>query len=141
MPSFGPSEADAALDRILAGETVEGIRREDLIHMPHPEFYRRRGVPAFKMVGFAGESFDELPAYLRHLEQHLPDAYRAGRDYQEYVDTLRQVARGELEAKQAAARMPALRRVGGSCPCSKSVRWVVDEPRPVASETPVPVTA
>ena len=105
-----------------------------------------RGVPAFKMVGFAGESFAELPAYLRHLEQHLPDAYRAGRDYLEYVDTLRQVARGELEAKQAAARMPTLRRVGGSCPCSKSVRWVVDEPRlvadnPAAVETPVPATA
>jgi hypothetical protein len=146
VPSFGPSEADTALDRILAGETVEGIRREDLLHMPHPEFYRRRGVPAFKMAGAAGETFDDLPAYLRHLEQHLPDAYRAGRDYLEYVDTLRQVARGELEAKQAAARMPALRRVGGSCPCSKSVRWVVDEPRlvgdnPAAIETPVPATA
>jgi 1,2-phenylacetyl-CoA epoxidase catalytic subunit len=140
-PSFGPSEADAALDRILAGETVEGIRREDLIHMPHPEFYRRRGVPAFKMIGFAGETFNELPAYLRHLEQHLPDAYRAGRDYLEYVDTLRQVARGELEAKEAAGRMPTLRRVGGSCPCSKSVRWVVDEPRPAAVETPVPAMA
>ncbi|HEX5714625.1 MAG TPA: Phenylacetic acid catabolic protein, partial [Thermoanaerobaculia bacterium] len=146
VPSFGPSEADAALDRILAGETLEGIRREDLLHMPHPEFYRRRGVPAFKMTGFAGESFSELPAYLRHLEQHLPDAYRAGRDYLEYVDTLRQVARGELEAKEAAARMPTLRRVGGSCPCSKSVRWVVDEPRlnadnPAAIESPVPATA
>ncbi|MEA2564590.1 MAG: benzoyl-CoA 2,3-epoxidase subunit [Acidobacteriota bacterium] len=140
-PSFGPSEADAALDRILAGETVEGIRREDLIHMPHPEFYRRRGVPAFKMVGFAGETFNELPAYLRHLEQHLPDAYRAGRDYLEYVDTLRQVARGELEAKDAAARMPTLRRVGGSCPCSKSVRWVVDEPRPIPVPVETPVTA
>ncbi|HVG07994.1 MAG TPA: Phenylacetic acid catabolic protein [Thermoanaerobaculia bacterium] len=140
-PSFGPTEADAALDRILAGETVEGIRREDLIHMPHPEFYRRRGVPAFKMVGFAGETFTELPAYLQHLEQHLPDAYRAGRDYLEYVDTLRQVARGELEAKEAAARMPTLRRVGGSCPCSKSVRWVVDEPRPATVETLVSATA
>ncbi len=144
-PSFGPSEADAALDLILAGETVEGIRRDDLVHMPHPEFYRRRGVPAFKMIGFAGEAFNELPAYLRHLEQHLPDAYRAGRDYLEYVDTLRQVARGELEAKEAAGRMPTLRRVGGSCPCSKSVRWVVDEPRPLPvdkpAETPVSATA
>jgi benzoyl-CoA 2,3-dioxygenase component B len=148
VPGFGPSEADAALDRIVggnAGETVEGIRREDLLHMPHPEFYRRRGVPAFTMVGAAGESFADLPSYLRHLEQHLPDAYRAGRDYLEYVDTLRQVVKGELEAKQAAARMPALRRVGGSCPCSKSVRWVVDEPHRLAAgnaiETPVPATA
>jgi hypothetical protein len=141
VPAFGYAEADAALERILAGEAVEGIRREDLLHMPHPEFYRRRGVPAFQMVGFAGETFADLGAYLRHLEQHLPDAYRAGRDYLEYVDTLRQVARGELEARQAAARMPTLRRVGGSCPCSKSVRWIVDEPRPAAVETLVPATA
>ena len=146
IPSFGPGEADAALARILDGETVEGIRREDLLHMPHPDFYRRRGVPAFKMAGVAGESFDDLTAYLLHLERHLPDAYRAGRDYLEYVETLRQVVRGELEAKEAAARMPALRRVGGSCPCSKSVRWVVDEPRqlPAADrpvENPVPATA
>ena len=141
VPSLGPSEAEAALDRILAGESMEGVRREDLLVMSHPEFYRRRGVPAFKMIGFAGETFDDLAGYLRHLEQHLPDAYRAGRDYQEYVDTLRQVVKGEIEPKQAAGRMPALRRVGGSCPCSKSVRWVVDEPKPVSIETPVPVTA
>ncbi|HET9226179.1 MAG TPA: Phenylacetic acid catabolic protein [Thermoanaerobaculia bacterium] len=141
VPSLGPTEAEATLDRILAGESLEGVRREDLLVMSHPEFYRRRGVPAFKMAGFAGETFDDLGSYLRHLEQHLPDAYRAGRDYQEYVDTLRQVVKGEVEPKQAAARMPALRRVGGSCPCSKSVRWVVDEPRPASMETPVPVTA
>jgi hypothetical protein len=143
VPSFGHAEAEAAVDRILAGETVEGVKREDLLHMPHPEFYRRRGVPAFRMVGFAGEAFDSLPSYLRHLEQHLPDAYRAGRDYMEYVETLAQVVKGELEAKQAAGRMPALRRVGGSCPCSKSVRWVVDEPRPVpvSPDTLIPATA
>ncbi|HWM93947.1 MAG TPA: Phenylacetic acid catabolic protein [Thermoanaerobaculia bacterium] len=141
VPSLSHGEADAALGRILEGETVEGVTREDVLHMPHPEFYRRRGVPAFTMVGVAGESFDDLPSYLRHLEQHLPDAYRAGRDYMEYVETLAQVVRGELEAKQAAARMPALRRVGGSCPCSKSVRWVVDEPHQIPAETLVAATA
>ena len=141
VPALSHGEADAAVDRILAGEAVEGIRREDLLHIPHPEFYRRRGVPAFRMVGVAGEGFDDLASYLRHLEQHLPDAYRAGRDYLEYVDTLKQVVRGELEAKQAAARMPSLRRVGGSCPCSKSVRWVADEPRQIPTEPLVAATA
>jgi hypothetical protein len=115
---------------------VEGVKREDLLHMPHPDFFRRRGLPAFKMTGFAGESFDDFQAYLRHLEANLPDAYRAGRDYKDFVDAMAQVARGELDAAQAAGRMPALRRVGGSCPCSKSVRWVVDEPvRPVVPAT------
>jgi len=130
VPSLSRSEAESGLDRILAGELVEGVRREDLLHMPHPEFFRRRGVPAFRMVGFAGESFDHLPLYLRHLEEHLPDAYRAGVDYKEHIQALAQVVRGELDAKQAASRMPTLRRVGGSCPCSKSVRWVVDDPVP-----------
>jgi len=36
------------------------------------------------------------------------------------------VRRGELTAEAAASQMPALRRVGGACPCSKSVRWVVE---------------
>jgi 1,2-phenylacetyl-CoA epoxidase catalytic subunit len=128
VPALGPTEAENALDRILAGEVVEDVKREDLLHMPHPDFFRRRGVPAFRMAGFAGESFDDFQAYLRHLEASLPDAYRAGRDYKDFVDAMAQVFRGEQTAEQAAGRMPALRRVGGSCPCSKSVRWVVDEP-------------
>ncbi|HEX3126782.1 MAG TPA: Phenylacetic acid catabolic protein [Thermoanaerobaculia bacterium] len=138
VPSFGPTEAETALDRILAGEAVEGMKREDLLHMPHPDFFRRRGVPAFKMAGVAGESFDDFQAYLRHLEANLPDAYRAGRDYKDFVDAMAQVARGETTAEQAAGRMPALRRVGGSCPCSKSVRWVVDEPALATPPSPIP---
>ena len=33
-----------------------------------------------------------------------------------------------MTAEDASRKMPALRRVGGSCPCSKAVRWVVDDP-------------
>jgi hypothetical protein len=25
-------------------------------------------------------------------------------------------------------KMPRLKRVGGTCPCSRAVRWVVEEP-------------
>ncbi len=47
-----------------------------------------------------------------------------------------------MTAEEAAGRMPALRRVGGACPCSKSVRWVVDEPQTVAALGPAyPATA
>ena len=31
---------------------------EDLIHMPDTGFFRRRGVPAFTMTGFEGETFE-----------------------------------------------------------------------------------
>ncbi|HYG65758.1 MAG TPA: Phenylacetic acid catabolic protein [Thermoanaerobaculia bacterium] len=133
LPHMERKEAEGILNRILAeGVAVEGIQPEDLLYMPAPEFFRRRGVPAFTMTGFQGESFDDAEAYLDHLSRHLPDAYRVSSDYKEYVDLLRQVAKGELEAKKAASRAPALRRVGGSCPCSKSVRWVIDEPRPAS---------
>lgn len=141
VPSLTHGDSETTLDRILAGDVVEGVKREDLLHLSHPDFYRRRGVPAFTMVGVAGETFDEPQAYLRHLEAHLPDSYRAGRDYREYVEALLQVSRGEIEREKAAARMPTLRRVGGSCPCSKSVRWVMDDPQAVIPGTQAPAEA
>jgi benzoyl-CoA 2,3-dioxygenase component B len=120
--------SEACLDRLLAGETVDGVRREDLLHMPHADFFRRRGVPAFRKVGVQGETFESLPEYLRHLAHSLPESYLAGRDYKDYVEALTQVEQGTLTLEAATGRMPALRRVAGACPCSKSVRWVIDEP-------------
>jgi 1,2-phenylacetyl-CoA epoxidase catalytic subunit len=35
---------------------------------------------------------------------------------------------GETSAEEASRELPVLRRIAGSCPCSKSVRWVVDRP-------------
>ena len=43
------------------------------------------------------------------------------------ADVLRQVVRGEMARADAVKRMPRLKRVGGTCPCSKSVRWVMEE--------------
>ena len=54
--------------------------------------------------------------------------------------TLRKVASGEMTAEQGGKVMPELRRVGGSCPCSKSVRWVREETL-VDDGTPVQVNA
>jgi benzoyl-CoA 2,3-epoxidase subunit B len=138
QPGLSLAEAPLALDRILAGETVatlEGVRREDLLRLPHAEFFRRRGMPAFRMVGVDGEEFTDVHAYLRHVAAALPDAYRAGRDYKEYAEVLVKVQSGELTVEAATSQMPALRRVGGACPCSKSVRWVVDAPAAAASST------
>ena len=36
-----------------------------------------------------------------------------------------------VKPEQAMKKMPNLKRVGGVCPCSKSVRWVVEEPEPI----------
>ncbi len=128
LPHLTLADAPPALDRVLAGETVEGVRPEDLLRLPHADFFRRRGVPAFRMVGVDGETFTDLHDYLHHLARALPEAYRAGRDYKDYVDALARVQSGELTLAAATSQMPALRRVGGACPCARSVRWVVDSP-------------
>lgn len=129
LPRLSAAAAESLLERILAdGGSVDGICWDDLVHMPHREFFRRRGVPAFKLTGWSGEELEDVPSYLRHLAKHLPDSYRAGRDFRDYVDLVTRVHAGEMTADQAARTMPALRRVGGVCPCSRAVRWVVDEP-------------
>jgi len=125
LPELKLKEAEALLDAILdQRESQRGITWEELVHAPHPHFFRRRGVPAFSMTGWEGESFEDLDEYLKHLTKHLPDAYRASSDFRDYVEELRRVDSGEITAEDAARVMPSLRRVGGACPCSKSVRWV-----------------
>lgn len=141
VPSLGLAEADKVVDRVLDGETVEGITHEDLLVMPHPEFFRRRGVPAFRMIGVDGHEFSDVEDYIRHLRDHLPESYLAGRDFRGYVEALRKVASGELETKEAQRSMPSLRRVGGACMCSKGVRWVVDQPAPQPSANEASETA
>jgi hypothetical protein len=79
------------------------------------------------MVGFTGEKFDNVDDYVKHLLANLPEGYRAGRDFKGYVDLLREVEAGTTSLKDAQMKMPNLRRVGGTCPCSKSVRWVIDD--------------
>jgi 1,2-phenylacetyl-CoA epoxidase catalytic subunit len=121
-------EAEAALERIEAqGEIVRGIAPDDLLRLPHRDFFRRRGVPAFRMIGVDGEAFSDVDAYLKHLAATLPSAYRSGRDFGHYVDSLRLVESGELEREEAARKMPNLSRVGGVCPCSRAVRWMEED--------------
>ena len=127
LPKLALAEAEAAMARLDAGEAVDGVRPEELLRVPHPEFFRRRGVPAFRKVGVAGERFDILEDYLRHLARALPDGYRATRDFQDFVELSTAVERGERSPEQAQKQMPQLRRVGGVCPCSRAVRWVAEE--------------
>ena len=137
LPGLTATTAERTLDRLEAERgAVEGVRWEELLRLPHRDYFRRRGVPAFTLIGVDGESFDDLDAYLRHLVRTLPDGYRATRDFEDYVVNLRAVVRGERSVEEAQKFMPQLRRVGGVCPCAKSVRWVADE----AVELPEPGT-
>src|SRR5205823_9357532 len=94
---------------------------------PDPRFFRRKGEPAFQMVGIDGETFADAGAYLLYLSRHLNDGYVASRDLRLYAEALRQVVAGTLTVEQGVKAMPKLKRLGGTCPCSRSVRWVMEE--------------
>ncbi len=138
VPELSRNEANKVLKSILTERVSQkGVAWEDLIHLSDADFFRRRGVPAFTMTGWDGTVFEKFEDYIVHLRQHLPESYLAGRDFKDYAETLKQVAAGEVTAVDASRRMPRLSRVGGSCPCSKSVRWVAGDPaagRPAVGE-------
>ena len=129
LPKLSPDEAESLAAKLLRDRgRFDGISHEDLLELPDPRFFRRKGEPAWTMVGMHGESLADVTAYLSHLKAHLPEPYLASRDMRQYVETLREVVSGSLTPDQASRRMPALKRVGGVCPCSKAVRWVVEAP-------------
>jgi hypothetical protein len=111
----------------------DGVAWEDLLRLPDRRFFRRKGEASWTMVGLDGESFDDADSYLRYLSAQLSDGYMASRDLKLYAEGLRKVAAGEWTPQEATKRLPKLRRVGGTCPCSRAVRWVVDEPAASAS--------
>jgi 1,2-phenylacetyl-CoA epoxidase catalytic subunit len=129
FPGYDPEKAERVLDDLeKSGGRHDGVSFEDLLRLPDRAFFRRKGEPAFTMVGVEGERYDDVDAYLRHLATHLPEPYMASRDLKVYAEALRQVAAGEMTVKDAIMKMPKLKRVGGTCPCSRAVRWVVEEP-------------
>jgi len=129
FPNYGPERVEQVLDDLdRTRGKHDGVAYEDLIHMPDRRFFRRKGEPAFTMVGAEGEPFTDVDAYVAHLAKHLPEAYLTTRDMRMYVETLRKVVAGEMTVKDAIMKMPRLKRVGGTCPCSRAVRWVVEEP-------------
>ena len=121
-------EADAAYARITGGDTVGGIAADQLLRLPDPRFFRRRGEPAFQMIGAGGERFGDVEDYIAHCLAQLPEAYRASIDVKHWMELQRKLATGETTLQAAVSSMPRLARVGGACPCSRSVRWVMDAP-------------
>jgi len=127
FPAYSPEQADAALTDLERSRGAhDGVRHEDLLQMPDRRFFRRKGEPAFSMVGVDGEVFTDAEEYLRYLGRHLNEGYVASRDMKHYAEALRGVAAGTMTVKDAIMKMPKLKRVGGTCPCSKGVRWVME---------------
>jgi len=127
---YTPDRVEQVLDELERSHgRHQGVEYGDLLRLPDRRFFRRKGEPAWNLFGFDGEAFSDADAYTKHLAQHLPEAYLTTRDMRMYQDTLRKVVAGEMTVKDAIAKMPKLKRVGGTCPCSRAVRWVMEEPR------------
>ncbi|MGH7725711.1 MAG: Phenylacetic acid catabolic protein [Candidatus Eiseniibacteriota bacterium] len=124
-PNKSPQDIDALYDQLVRDRgSAEGTRHDELLYVPHREFFRRRGEPAFRMVGVDGRTFTDAEAFIRHLADALPQAYLASKDMADYSDLIRRVAAGEVTIEQASKKSPVMKRKESICPCSKSVRWV-----------------
>jgi 1,2-phenylacetyl-CoA epoxidase catalytic subunit len=127
LPKLSREEAQDLLRRVVEdGETVGGIQPEDLLRVPDLRFFRRRGIHAYEMVDVYGKPLADLEDYKRHLRRVLPESYASGRDLAHYFELMDRVVAGEVTPDQAVPMLPNLSRVGGVCPCSRAVRWVVD---------------
>lgn len=128
FPEYSLDKAEQVLDELERSRgTHHGVSWSDLLRVPDKRFFRRKGVHAFEMVGIDGEAFADVEDYLRYLAKNLNEGYVASRDMKLYADALRKVAAGQLTHDDAVKAMPKLKRVGGTCPCSKGVRWVMED--------------
>jgi hypothetical protein len=129
FPDYTPDKVDAVLDELERSRgTHHGVGFEELLRLPDRRFFRRKGEPAFSMIGIDGETFDDAETWLRYLARNLNEGYVASRDMQNYATLVREVASGQTTVKDAIMKTPKLKRVGGTCPCSNSVRWVMETP-------------
>ncbi len=129
FPDYTPDKVDAVLDELERSRgTHHGVGFEELLRLPDRRFFRRKGEPAFSMIGIDGETFDDAETWLRYLAKQLNEGYVASRDMQNYATLVREVASGQTTVKDAIMKTPKLKRVGGTCPCSNSVRWVMETP-------------
>jgi 1,2-phenylacetyl-CoA epoxidase catalytic subunit len=129
LPNLSPEAAEQTLgDLERSRGNYQGVQFDDLLRLPDRRFFRRKGEPAFTMIGIDGETFTDAESYVRYLVKNLNEGYVASRDMRNYADVLRRVTTGTMTVKDGIMAMPKLKRVGGTCPCSKGVRWVMEEP-------------
>ncbi|HET6201447.1 MAG TPA: hypothetical protein VFI25_01450 [Planctomycetota bacterium] len=104
LPRLDRGAAETLVSEVEStGETREGIRTEDLVRLPDPRFFRRRGLAAFAMKPIdvegnllADESGSpvEPETYFRYLEGVLPSPYLRTEDFARYRAALLAEATG-----------------------------------------------
>ena len=129
FPEYGPEQAEAVLDELERTRDVHrGVHFSDLLRVPDARFFRRKGetrVPDDRRRRRDVHRRGRLPA----LPGEEPE--RRLRREPRHAAVRRHAARGRRRARrrveQAVKAMPKLKRVGGTCPCSKGVRWVMED--------------
>lgn len=96
-PGTSRQDAHTVIDEIeRSGDPKKGIKPEDLLTLPDPKFFRRRGVEEiiFMPYNIRGELIIENnrpvspEAYLHYLATVLPSRFIGSREYDKYVEHL-----------------------------------------------------
>lgn len=127
LPNLDSEQLDKTLLDLEGGSRSQTIEPDEILRLPDKGYFRRRGVHGYEMIGTDGRVYKDVLEYIGHLRDTLPEAYLASNDFRHYLELLKQVARGTITRDEAQHSSPQLSRVGGSCPCSKSVRWILPE--------------
>jgi 1,2-phenylacetyl-CoA epoxidase catalytic subunit len=127
LPNLDSDGLDKTLLDLEGGSRSQTIEPDEILRLPDKGYFRRRGVHGYEMIGTDGRLYKDVVEYTGHLRDTLPEAYLASNDFRHYLELLRQVTRGTITRDEAQHSSPQLSRVGGSCPCSKSVRWILPE--------------
>ena len=99
LPNASREEAHALSDAIeRSGDPKQGIKPEELLLLPDVKFFRKRGPEEiiFKPYDVRGDLLTErgVPlspeGYLRYLSTALPSKFIGAREYDKYVDQMRE---------------------------------------------------
>ena len=99
IASLSRQEAHSIIDEVeRSGDTTKGIRSEDLLFIPDPKFFRKRGPEdlVFLPYDVRGEMLREdgktlsSDGYLKYLATTLPQSFLGSREYNKYVDQMRE---------------------------------------------------
>ena len=99
LPGISREDAHQLIDEVeRSGDPKRGIRLEDLLLLPERNFFRKRGPEEiiFKPYDVRGQLLSEEgkplspDGYLRYLSTVLPSKFIGSREYNKYVDQMRE---------------------------------------------------
>lgn len=99
IPDIERADAHAILDEVeRSGDSIRGIRPEDMILMPDTRFFRKRGPEdiIFRPYDVRGNLIAEdgkplsQEGYLKYLSTVLPERFIDTREYNKYVNQMRE---------------------------------------------------